>query len=159
MNECHFSPCRTFRYYLVHRFDESKPLLGVIGLNPSTADEQRLDPTLRKVRGFAQRLDCGGFIMLNLGAYRSTDPKLWRHSADPFGPENTVDHLQAYIDKFMPSIIVAAWGAHCNWGLAWGRAQEIKRSITELKCWGASKNGMPRHPLMLPYTTELQPYR
>ena len=54
-NECTFSPDRRHRYGLVHRWN---PLFGDklvlwIGLNPSTADEAKLDPTLTRIAAFS----------------------------------------------------------------------------------------------------------
>jgi uncharacterized protein DUF1643 len=50
-------------------------MLCVIELNSSTADAVQDDPTLRKVIGFAIELGFGGALMLNVGAYRATDPQ------------------------------------------------------------------------------------
>jgi hypothetical protein len=60
----------------------------VIGLNPSTADHRKLDPTLRRVRNFAQKWGLGGFVMLNLFAYRATEPRDMKRAEDPVGPKN-----------------------------------------------------------------------
>ncbi len=75
-NLCHFLSDRRHRYSLVHRWN---PLLGDrlimwIGLNPSTADEQQLDPTLTRIRGFSQREGFDGFLMTNLFGLRTPYP-------------------------------------------------------------------------------------
>jgi hypothetical protein len=90
----YFSPDRKYRYWLLRVWDDSKPILCVIGVNPSTADETLDDPTIRRVIGFAKRLGYGGALMLNVGAYRSTDPRKWLKALDPFGPENFVHNLR-----------------------------------------------------------------
>ena len=80
-----------------------------IGLNPSTADEQQLDPTLTRIRGFSEREGYDGFLMTNIFGFRATDPKVMRNTPDPVGPENDAALLEAAqrCDK-----VVAAWGAH-----------------------------------------------
>ena len=53
---------RVYRYWLLRRWDETKPMLGIIGVNPSTADEEIDDQTIRKDIGFCKRLGFGGFV-------------------------------------------------------------------------------------------------
>jgi hypothetical protein len=76
-NECTFSPDRRHRYSLIHRIN---PLLGDrlimwIGLNPSTADESQLDPTLTRIRSFSEREGYDGFWMANIFALRTPYPR------------------------------------------------------------------------------------
>jgi hypothetical protein len=135
------------------------PIYAVIGCNPSTADENEDDHTIRKTIGFGARLGFGGVLMLNVGAFRATDPRKWAAASDPFGPGNSVEHLQAYLVKFAPRLVVAAWGKPCTSSpRGKRRAELIQQSITGLQCWGKSADGSPRHPLILPYATELQPF-
>jgi hypothetical protein len=80
MNPCTFSPCRRYRYVLHHDWtdllDSPGGYVAWIGLNPSTADEQQLDPTLRRVRSFTASMGYRRFVMLNLFGLRATDPKV-----------------------------------------------------------------------------------
>lgn len=152
----YLSDDRLFRYWLMRQWSK-QPVLAIIGCNPSTADETENDPTIRKCIGFAERLGLGGILMLNVGAYRATDPKKWKAASDPFGPENTVRHLQDYLQQFAPGATVAAWGKPCTASERGRmRAEAIKKAIVGLQCWGRNSDGSPRHPLMLPYTTERQ---
>ena len=158
-SDAYLSPDRVFRYWLLRVWDEALPLYCVIGANPSTADETEDDPTIRKVIGFGRSLGYGGALMLNVGAFRATDPKDWKAASDPFGPENTVDHLQRYIDQYSPALVVAAWGKpvmSSERGKI--RASVIKRKILGMKCWGMNADWSPRHPLMLSYSTPLKPF-
>jgi len=143
-NICEFSPCRTWRYTLEHVWADG-PLLQVIGLNPSTADETKLDPTLRRVRGFAQAWGYGGFVMTNLFAYRSTDPAAMMDHPDPIGPDNDF-HLLATAHRCQATL--AAWGVH---GRHLDRDQEVFRLLAghglSMMCLGRTKHGAPRHPL------------
>lgn len=157
--EAYLSDDRMFRYWLLRYWNEALPLMALIGSNPSTADEEKNDPTIRKEIGFAGRLGFGGILKLNVGAFRATDPKDWKAARDPFGPENSIDHLQGYIVKWQPSIVVAAWGRPCLTSeRGRHRAETIKKSILGMKCWGRNADRSPRHPLMLAYTTELEPF-
>ena len=161
---------RRYRYWLTRIWNDSLPMMCVIGLNPSTADETSDDPTIRKCKGFADRLGFGGLLMLNVGAYRATDPREWLKAADPFGPENTPDHIREYIaqnsicsfpGKTPPkgvALIVAAWGRNCAKYRAMERALRIRDAILGMKCWGRNADHTPRHPLMLPYTTLLEDF-
>jgi len=152
--EAYLSLDRRYRYWLLRAWDESLPVLCVIGVNPSTADERENDHTIRKTIGFAKRLRFGGVIMLNVGAFRAKDPSEWKNAADPFGPENSVHHLKEYIAKFAPTCTVAAWGKHCA---NYPRALEIINAIPNLQCWGRNGDGTPRHPRSLSYNTPLEP--
>ena len=69
-----FSRCRQFRYTLWRRWDKTLPPVMMIGLNPSTADAHRNDPTIRRCIGFAKRWGHGGLVMTNLFAFRATYP-------------------------------------------------------------------------------------
>jgi hypothetical protein len=81
-----FSPCRTWRYKLSRRWSLTGPMIAFVGLNPSTADEIDDDPTVRRCIGFARRWGFSGMYMLNVFAYRSTNPRELRTATDPVGP-------------------------------------------------------------------------
>ena len=158
-SEAYLSSDRMYRYWLLRQWNPALPLMALIGSNPSTADETENDHTIRKEIGFAERLGYGGFVKLNVGAFRATDPKDWRAERDPFGPENTVEHLKSYLLRFAPAVVVAAWGKPClTLQRGQHRAEAIRREIRGMQCWGKNSDGSPKHPLMLPYTTPLQPF-
>jgi hypothetical protein len=75
------SPCRMFRYALWRRWG-SGPYAMFIGLNPSTADEQNDDPTIRRCIGFAQSWGYDALCMANLFAYRATKPTDMKNAAN-----------------------------------------------------------------------------
>lgn len=78
MNVCKFSQDRKYRYRLDFALEGLAPRderIAWILLNPSTADEQRLDPTLTRVKGYAERLGIRNVTILNLFAWRATDPR------------------------------------------------------------------------------------
>lgn len=154
--EANLSPDRLYRYWLLRVWDDSLPLLCVIGVNPSKADEKDDDPTIRKTIGFGKKLKYGGVLMLNVGAFRATDPREWKTAADPFGPKNSIPHLKKYIARFNPVCIVAAWGKNCKSQLHPFRAAEIVNEIPNLMCWGRNTDGTPRHPARISYSTPLE---
>ena len=144
-NDCHFSPDRRHRYTLVHRWN---PLFGDrlilwIGLNPSTADEARLDPTLTRIRTFSQREGYDGFLMANLFALRTPYPEEMMAAPDPVGPENDAALLAA---AARCERVVAAWGAG---GFFQERALAVAQLLSGHKLWclGVTQTGDPRHPL------------
>lgn len=151
--EAFLSSCRSFRYWLTRVWDEQLPILAVIGVNPSTADEKEDDATIRKDMGFARRLGYGGILKLNVGAFRSTDPTNWRKAADPIGPLNTAAHVRGYADEFSVQRVAVAWGKNGSYAPA--QCAAICKAFPELWCWGRNRDGTPRHTLMLPYSTEL----
>lgn len=156
-SEAYFSPDRKFRYWLLRVWDDGLPIMANIGANPSTADELQNDPTIRKDIGFATRLGYGGLLKLNVGGYRATDPRRWWNAADPFGPENSVEHFRKYLAQFDAKKIVVAWG-RCIGRFRY-RGVAITSGIPDLWCFGKNPDGSPRHTLMLPYKTQLQPFQ
>jgi hypothetical protein len=66
---------KLYRYQLSRIWDETKPKVLFIMLNPSTADADVDDPTIRRVINFAKSWNYGGVYVVNLYAFRSTDPK------------------------------------------------------------------------------------
>ena len=138
-----FSSCRTYRYSLSRIWDKQKKFVLFIGLNPSTADEEVDDPTIRRCSGYAQKWGYGGFIMVNLFAYRTTLPSNLKKVKYPVGKDN-----DKYIVKLSKKadITVAAWG---NNGNLYSRDKQILNLVPNLKCLKVNKSGQPAHPLYL----------
>ena len=126
-------------------------------LNPSTADGEVDDPTIRRCVGFAKKWGYSGITVVNLFALRTTDPNdLYRVSRDndvyPIGPDND----NAIIAGAATSdCVVCAWGAH---GSYMGRGPQVIKMIGTLKsmCLGMTKGGQPKHPLYLRNDTKRQ---
>jgi hypothetical protein len=139
------SPCRTWRYTLWRRWSTNKPTVAFIGLNPSTADETSDDPTVRRCIGFARRWGYGGMNMLNIFAFRSTNPRLLRTAANPVGPGNRAALKRTCHRSAM---IVACWG---GWGRLFDRGEAVIDLLSEVRlhCLGLTKDGHPKHPLYL----------
>ena len=148
-----FSPARKYRYTLHRIWDVDKPTMAVIGLNPSTADETKDDPTIRRCIGFAKLWGYGGLYMLNLFAYRSTDPAALKIVKNPIGPDNDKAILEV---ASKCKLVIAAWG---NDGAIDGRGHAVRNLLTgfglDVHCLKKNMNGTPAHPLYLP--GDLQP--
>ncbi len=122
-----------------------------IGLNPSTADETKDDPTIRRCIGFAKSWGFGGINMLNLFAYRSTDPNKLKVVVDPVGPENDV-FLSMYCDVI--GLNVVCWGTR---GGFMDRGEKVIALLGRecLSCFGFTNGGHPKHPLYLKRDTSV----
>ena len=138
-----FSSCRTYRYSLFRIWDKEKKYVLFIGLNPSTADKEADDPTIRRCVNYAKNWGYGGFKMVNLFAYRSTFPSNLKKVKYPVGEDN-----DKYIVKLSKKadITVAAWG---NNGDFYSRDKEVLSLVPSLMCLKINKSGQPAHPLYL----------
>jgi hypothetical protein len=158
------SPDRLYRYTLWREWVTSGDLLShetalqkssyamFVGLNPSTADETKDDPTIRKCIGFAKRWGYGALCMTNLFAFRATDPRQMKGHPKPIGDDN---------DRWLVAcareagIIVAAWGVN---GEHMGRDEEVLKLLDGVECLRTTKAGHPEHPLYVPYEVTTKPY-
>ena len=147
--DAYFSKDRKYRYALWRIWNKEKPKVLFIGLNPSTADELKDDPTIRRCIRFAKDWDYGGYIMGNIFAYRSTDPKNLLKIDDPIGPKN--DYWLKKIHQ-EASLTIGAWGNH---GKILGRGEEINQMLKTFYCLRITKQGFPSHPLYL--SSKLKP--
>ena len=140
-----FSDCRKYRYALWRIWQEDKSCVIFIGLNPSTADEAKDDPTIRRCIGYARDWGFGRIYMLNLFAYRTSNPKKLREVADPVGSRNN-EFLKMYCDS--TRLNVACWGTQGTF-MKRGEAVIDLLGRENLSCLGITKNGHPKHPLYL----------
>ena len=147
-----------YRYLLWRVWDTTRPRLLWILLNPSVADGERDDPTLRRCTAFSDAWGYGALEIVNLFAYRTTDKsKLSTLNMDPIGPEND-EHILAAASH-APRIIVG-WGADGalqmrDRAVLAALCQHAQRSVD---CLGVVRNGCPRHPLYIPGDTLPIPY-
>lgn len=143
-----------YRYKLIREWDTG-PEMVFIMLNPSTADHQDDDPTIRRCIHFAKREGCGSLRVENLFGYRATDKNLM-FAAGRKSVGNTDRYISdAVINHTGP--IVAAWGSDKR---AVARAEFVKRYLMAWKikvwCFGKTKSGAPKHPLYLSNDTKLE---
>ena len=142
---------RKYRYLLSRVWDETKPMVTIIGLNPSTADEKEDDPTIRRCINYAKSWDYGGIYMLNLFAFRATQPSDMFKASEPIGEENDI-YIKTYSKKV--DKVICAWGNH---GKYQNRSNHIKNSVDNLYYLKLNQTGEPAHPLYL--KSELTPQK
>jgi len=136
-----FSSCRKYRFSLSRIWNKKKKYVLFIGLNPSTANEEVDDPTIRRCVNYAKNWGYGGFMMVNLFAYRTTLPADLKKVKYPVGKDN-----DKYIVKLSKKadITIAAWG---NNGNLYSRDKQVFNLVPSLMCLRINKSGQPAHPL------------
>ncbi len=132
-----------------------------IMLNPSTADGSVDDPTIRRCVGFASRWGFDRLEVLNLFAFRATDPRdlfALNHDDDPVGPGNSEAFRDVLFPPRLVGRVVCAWGAQ---GGYLGQDETVLGWLGEHErhALGLTKDGHPRHPLYVPADTELVRFR
>ena len=147
-----FDETGAYRYLLWRDFapDPTDHCLWIL-LNPSTATADEDDPTIRRCQTFTKLWGFDSCRVVNIFAWRSTDPHVLPELADPIGPDNN-----AWISREVAAAkhIVCAWGAH---GSLHDRSTEVREILGEYErwCFGRTKSGEPLHPLYLPNTSPL----
>jgi hypothetical protein len=160
------SSCGRYRYMLWRAWRPEEPRLPFVMLNPSTADAEIDDPTIRRCMAFARREGFGGIRVINLFAYRATDPGelITVGLTTAVGPDNArhFDDVCAECwvltrqSRDVP--IVCAWGAHpLAAGYAEAARAEIAKRGVQAVCLGTTKAGEPRHPLYVKGSQPLVP--
>jgi len=144
-----------YRYSLWRAWSAYHPRIAFILLNPSTANEQIDDPTIRRCMGFARAWDFGSLEVVNLFAYRATDYIELIKVRCPMGEENNYFLLHA-VERC--STVVLGWG---NRGMLLGRDRQVMSLLigrNDVHCLGITKDGQPRHPLYVKGDTNLEPF-
>lgn len=147
-----FSPDGLYRYLLLRVWDETKPIMSWVCLNPSTATEAKNDNTVTRCMGYADDWGYGGMFMQNIFALRSTDPYALYTNPDPVG---------AYTDQYLKmaekaaKLIVCGWGNH---GRINCRGMEVLKTLENPYYLELTKWNMPNHPLYLKKTRKPTPY-
>lgn len=151
------SPDGTYRYTLDRVWNAHLPTAVFVMLNPSTADADEDDPTIRRCIAFAKREGCGGLTVVNLYALRSTDPAALRTHLAPIGSKNAMWTCAVLCND--PRLVIVAWGADPS---AVDRARYAAHTIAahglQPMCLGLTKSGAPRHPLYVRADQPLQPW-
>lgn len=149
-----YSDCEMYRYSLTRVWDAGGERALFIMLNPSTATEVQNDPTVERCERRSRALGFGAFRVLNIFAYRATDPRDMKRAADPVGPGNDAAMVMG-LD--WATRVVCAWGTH---GAHLGRGPCVEALLREtgreLMHLGLSKAGHPKHPLYIGYAVQPQ---
>lgn len=153
-SEAAYSDCEAYRYLLRRRWGAGGELLYVL-VNPSTATEARNDATIERCERRARMLGHGGFAVVNLFAFRATDPRDLKRAPAPVGPDNDAQIVAA---ARCAGRVICGWGMH---GAYLGRAVEVEALLRKagVPLWhlGLTGAGHPRHPLYLGYDRMPQP--
>ena len=151
-----YSPCEAYRYALTRVWDTGAARAVFVMLNPSTATEVQNDPTVERCERRARALGFGGFRVVNIFAYRATDPKVMRAQADPVGPGNDAAIIAA---AAWGRQVICAWGSH---GAHLGRGAAVEALLRArggpLFQLGLTQSGAPKHPLYISYAVQPEPW-
>ena len=151
-----FSADDRYRFRLSRVWDPSGPRICFVMLNPSTADELVLDPTVRRCATFAQAWGAGALEVTNCFALRSTDPAALRQVDDPVGDGNDEAIVAAARDA---DSVVVAWGVRATYR---GREDHVAALLREAGidavCLRRTRRGHPGHPLYLPNASTRIPW-
>jgi len=141
-----FSPDRVYRYRLER---EVAPMANgtvcFIMLNPSTADEEQDDPTIRRCMGYTKAWGFSRLVVVNLFAFRATDPRALRKVADPQGIENG---QQIFLAAQAAELVVGAWGTHGSYrNQGRNTVEMLRHRHVAVYALALTKAGEPVHPL------------
>jgi hypothetical protein len=158
-------PGDCYRTLLTRTWDPDRPRVCFVMLNPSTADANTNDPTVAKDIRLARAWGFGGLDVVNMFAWRATDPAELLNVPDPVGPNNAA----TIIANASGRTVVCAWG-RIDPRLYERHAAHVERVIntlvgltavapdTQLRALGYTKDGSPRHPLYMREDTVLLPF-
>lgn len=141
------SPCGLYRYSLTREegaMFASKTVLFVLN-NPSAADADIDDPTVRRGWGYARAWGCNKMIFANTNPFRSTDPALAIVPPEEVLAENDT-HLR--FATYEADLVILAWGTKARPALA-SRALSVLHCQMPVHVLALSKDGIPKHPLYL----------
>lgn len=156
-SEASVSPCGKYRWSQERQWGPRfSPLVNFIMLNPSTADAEQDDPTVRGCIQRAKRWDYGRLVVTNLFAWRATDPSALSKVEDPIGPSNDLVILN---EAQRANVVVCAWGTK---GGLQGRNERVLKMLREadvaLFRLRLTKDGHPEHPLYIPQSQDPEPW-
>ena len=148
--------------YSLHRsgVGDEAPAVFIM-LNPSTADGNSDDPTIRRCRTFIRDWECGYLRVVNLFAYRSTDFEELKKVEDPVGPANMAFIVsECYQAHVKGGLVICAWGTHGGYRNQAARVCGALEYVgVRLSCLKTTKAGYPSHPLYLPKYLTPRTYR
>jgi hypothetical protein len=143
------SPCGLYRYALSRRLNDNgnRRILWVM-LNPSTADAETDDPTIRRCKQFSEDIGFNVMEVGNLYGFRSTDPKALVGMAEAASVGANNDSALSRM-AFRADLILCAWGTKASHHRA-VRVMSLLRTFKPLYALRITKGGHPAHPLYLP---------
>ena len=140
---------RKERFSLSRIWDSKKPRVLYIMLNPSYADDEFDDPTIRRLNFFTKKFKFGGFYVANLFTQITPYPK----------ELNMDNHLKKKNLKIINELIKKSDSIVYAWGNLVSEPTELIKLIESPLCFGKNINGTPKHPLYLPSNSKLLKFR
>lgn len=137
-----FSDDKKYRYLLSRDWAPERPVAMCIGLNPSNADAEEDDPTIRILVNSLNQLGFGGLRMTNLYAYISSKPKMLFEVPDPQGQNDSWLVTTAHGCQE----IIFCWGGFKKIEF---RAKKISAMFPSGKCFSKNSDGSPMHPMAI----------
>lgn len=157
--DAEFSECGRYRPWLSRTWDDPSDRGGYalwIGMNPSVAEADLDDPTIRREMAFTKAMGLSRYVKCNVMDYRATNPKALLAVA-PRSADNLVCILRhaEYADR-----VILAFGALPKKlrRYADDAVAALRRANIETWCMGKTAGGAPRHPLYLPGSAQLEPW-
>lgn len=152
IKDANFSECGKYRFWLSRLWAESEQPkhLMLIGLNPSTADAENDDPTIRRIITLAKNNGYGGIMMTNLFAQITPYP-------DELDYDIIHEERNYKVLEFISSLCMAACFCWGNFDVR-GKGADMVKMFPDSLCFGKNKNGSPKHPLYLKGETKLIKY-
>ena len=150
-----------YRYILGTR--GQNPLI-CIGINPSTAEPDNLDNTLKSVERIALGNGYDSFIMFNVYAQRATDPDTMERSCNALLHRENLEAFRYVLSISPKPAVWAAWGAIIEKRAYLSQCVRDMVAVgqtygAQWYCAGAiTKRGHPHHPLYLRKDEKLKPF-
>jgi hypothetical protein len=157
-----FSNCDRYRYLLSRKWDDGKPMVCYLMMNPSTATEVDNDNTIERCQRRAVALGYGGIVIVNIFPYRLTDSKQLKFVDDLIGDQQAADDAIANAVREC-AMTICGWGEHNE--LILPRVLHVLTMLTELDlahklhALVVNGDGSPRHPLYIGYNQLPTPWR
>ena len=130
------------------------------GINPSTANDIKYDPTILKIRKIASENNCDSWVMLNLYPQRATNPNDMHIEADNDLKIKNYEVIRSVFNIYPNALTLASWGNAIE------KRKYLKDCLKEILaiapdrkwvCRGKlTVKGNPRHQLYVPDNTKLQ---
>lgn len=158
--------------YAPNFYSEYRYILGTrgrhplicIGINPSTAEPDALDNTLKSVERIAHANGFDSFLMFNVYAQRATSPDDMEKVCNPLLHRENMEAFRYVLSISEHPAIWAAWGAIIE------KREYLPECVRDMLllgeafgaqwyCAGAiTKKGHPHHPLYLKKDAPLRPF-
>lgn len=141
-----------------------RPLI-TIGINPSTAEPDNLDNTLKSVERIAKGNGFDSFIMFNVYAQRATNPDHMDHELNEALHKENMRAFRWVLER--SGACPAIWAA---WGTIVEKREYLKRCLSDMVEEGSrfgaawyqagrpSVKGHPHHPLYLRKDAKVEPF-